>query len=249
MRPPTADVAAEIRRPGSSWPAWLIVTPSILVAVVFGSIHLVVIPLFPVVAEYYFSQQATTFSEESVALSFHIFFGSVALVAGSINLVTAASDRRLARHRTIGWVYAGSVAISAAFGIVVAFHAYAGTLPGGRVIVTSGFLTLAASWVATLVLAVHAMAVRRSVSAHRFWMTVNFSLTFAAVVLRVWVGALLVAGTGAFNLLYPTLGWVGWVPNLVAGVLIARHLHGTGRMRVARAEVRRADSAAPDGPH
>ena len=214
-----------------SWASWLIVAPSVLVAVVFGAIHLVVIPLFPVVAKYYFAQQATTFSEESVALSFHIFFGGIALIAGAINIVSAASDRRLRAHRAIGWVYAGSVAISAAFAIVVAFHAYAGTLPGGRVVVTSGFLALAVCWVTTLALAVHAMAVRRSITAHRFWMTLNFSLTFATVVLRVWVGVLLAAGTGAFDLLYPTLGWIGWVPNLVAAVIVARQLRATGRLR------------------
>ncbi|MFC4243287.1 DUF2306 domain-containing protein [Gryllotalpicola reticulitermitis] len=227
-----ATPRARIRHAGSA-PTWLIIAPSILVAVVFGSIHLIVIPLFPVVAQYYFAQQSTTFSEESVALSLHIFFGSIAIVTGAINVVTAASDRRLRHHRAIGWTYAGSVAISAAFGIVVAFHAYAGTLPGGRAVVTSGFLTLAACWIGTLVLAVHAMAVRRSMPAHRFWMTVNFSLTFAAAVLRVWVGALLVAGTGAFDLLYPTLGWVGWVPNLIVGAVIARRLHATGRLRRA----------------
>jgi len=224
--PSTRDTA----RP-SALPVWLIVAPSVLVAVVFGGIHLVVIPLFPVVAQYYFTQQAATFSEESVALSLHIFFGAIALIAGSVNIVTAARDRRLASHRTLGWTYSGSVAISAAFGIVVAFHAYAGTLPGGRALVTSGFLTLAAAWVITLALAVHAMAVRHEVRAHRFWMTVNFSLTFAAVVLRLWVGLLLAFGTGAFDLLYPTLGWIGWVPNLVVGVLIARRLTATGRLR------------------
>lgn len=215
----------------STVPVWLIVAPSIFVAVVFGAVHLVVIPLFPVVARYYFSQQAAVFSEESIALLPHIFFGAVALIVGAANIVTAATDRRLAAHRLLGWVYAGSVAISAAFGIVVAFHAYAGTLPDGRAIVTSGFLTLAVAWLLTLVLAVHAMGVRRDVRAHRFWMTVNFSLTFAAVVLRVWVGALLAAGTSTFDLLYPTLGWVGWVPNLVVGVLFARRLKATGRLR------------------
>lgn len=219
----------------STLPVWLIVAPSIFIAVTLAGIHLVVIPLFPVVGRYYFSQQEATFSEESVALSLHIFFGAVALIAGAVNIVTAARDRRLASHRAVGWAYTGSVAISAAFGIVVAFHAYAGTLPGGRAIVTSGFLGLAISWVITLALAVRAMAVRHDVRAHRFWMTLNFSLTFAAVVLRVWVGLLLALGTSAFDLLYPTLGWVGWVPNLVAGVLIARRLRGTGRLRTGAA--------------
>ncbi|WP_022881412.1 DUF2306 domain-containing protein [Gryllotalpicola ginsengisoli] len=226
------DTRVEKGRRAATLAGALILAPSILVAVVFGGVHLVVIPLFPVVARYYFSQQAATFSAEDAALTVHIFFGSVALVAGAVNIVTAAADRRLRAHRVIGWTYTGSVAISAAFGIVVAFHAYAGTLPGGRVMVTSGFLTLGATWVVTLVAAAHAMAVRRSVTAHRFWMTVNFSLTFAAVVLRVWVGLLLVFGTGTFELLYPTLGWLGWVPNLVVGILIARRLRGTGRLAV-----------------
>ncbi|GAA4166378.1 hypothetical protein GCM10022286_30950 [Gryllotalpicola daejeonensis] len=215
----------------STAPVWWILTPSIVVAVALAGVHLVVIPLFPVVAQYYFSQQAKTFDEESVALSIHIFFGAVALIAGAVNIVTAGRDRRLRSHRAVGWVYSASVATSAAFGIVVAFHAYAGTLPGGRAIVTSGFLALAATWVITLTLAVEAMAFRGDVRAHRFWMTVNFSLTFAAVVLRAWVGLLLAFGNGAFELLYPTLGWVGWVPNLIVGILIARRLRATGKLR------------------
>ena len=72
--------------------------------------------------------------------------------------------------------------------------------------------SLAVVWLATLVAAVHAMAVRRDVAAHRFWMTLNVSLAFAAVILRVYVGVLLALGnvtpTVTSHLRHRTHGWM-----------------------------------------
>ena len=42
----------------------------------------------------------------------------------------------------------------------------------------------------------------------------NFSLTFAAVTLRVYLGLFFVAGV-PFELFYPFVAWLAWVPNLL----------------------------------
>lgn len=210
-------------RPGRGLIGFVLV-PSLVIAVLMLALYLVVLPVLPVVGDYYFSQQAETYLAVRVPLLGHIALGAVALVTGAINVTTALRGRRLTRHAWVGRVYAVAVSGAAVFGGFLAFHAYAGTLPGGRFVVTSGFLALAIAWLATLAVAVHAMAVRRNLVAHRFWMIVNFSLTFAAVTIRLYNGALIPLGESTFDLVYPTLAWLSWVPNLVIGILLARRL-------------------------
>ena len=49
----------------------------------------------------------------------------------------------------------------------------------------------------------------------------NFALTFAAVTLRIYVPAAIVAGV-AFATAYPVIAWLCWVPNLLIAAWIAR---------------------------
>jgi len=42
----------------------------------------------------------------------------------------------------------------------------------------------------------------------------NFALTFAAVTLRLWLPASIASGV-AFEVAYPVVAWLCWVPNLV----------------------------------
>jgi hypothetical protein len=41
----------------------------------------------------------------------------------------------------------------------------------------------------------------------------NFALTFAAVTLRLYLPAWMIAGV-AFDVAYPLIAWLCWVPNL-----------------------------------
>jgi hypothetical protein len=58
------------------------------------------------------------------------------------------------------------------------------------------------------------------VESHRRWMIRNYSLTFAAVTLRLWIPILMVAGND-FPSTYTTVAWLAWVPNLIVAELIA----------------------------
>jgi hypothetical protein len=77
---------------------------------------------------------------------------------------------------------------------------------------------------------------RGRIEEHRHWMMRNFSLTFAAVTLRLWIPILIVAqlpsgidAEVAFNQAYQTVPWLSWVPNLiVAEMLIQRHIQRSG---------------------
>ena len=59
------------------------------------------------------------------------------------------------------------------------------------------------------------LAIRRGdVPAHRRWMLLNVALTFAAVTLRIYLG-LVFANRVPFELFYPWVSWLCWVPNLL----------------------------------
>lgn len=203
----------------------LVVVPSIVIGVLMAILYLVVIPVFPGIHRYYFPQQVRTYATYWVPLYLHIIGGTTALILGPINLIIGLRGRAGGRvHPVIGRVYAVAVAVAAPAAIVMAFHAYAGTLPGGRVVVTSGFAVLGVLWFATTSIAVHAITVRHNPRVHRFWMIVGVSLVYAAVTLRLENGILLGLGQPAFESFYPLLAWSCWVPNLVIGVVLARRL-------------------------
>jgi hypothetical protein len=52
------------------------------------------------------------------------------------------------------------------------------------------------------------------VHGHRRWMTRNFALTFAAVMLRLYLPASIVGGL-RLEVVYPVVAWLCWVPNLL----------------------------------
>jgi MFS family permease len=204
---------------------YLVVAPSLFVAVVMAALYFVVLPLFPAVSHYYFPQSTRTYATYRVAILGHIACGTVALAVGPLNLwATLRRDGRLGRrrrlHRRLGGVYAVAVALSATCAFFMSFHAYPGTIPLGRLLITSGLATLACVWLVTLTLAVRAMAVHRDRDRHAFWMIVNVSATFSAVFFRLGNGV--IVALDRFDQLYPFLGWLGWVPSVAVGVVLAR---------------------------
>ena len=52
-------------------------------------------------------------------------------------------------------------------------------------------------------------------------MVINFSLTFAAVTLRIGLGIGFASGI-PFEIFYPSLAWICWVPNLLVALIIIR---------------------------
>lgn len=60
----------------------------------------------------------------------------------------------------------------------------------------------------------------------------NYSLTFAAVTLRLWLPALSVAGY-SFNDSYMAVAWLSWVPNLIVAEIIANKAPSVVRRQFA----------------
>lgn len=206
----------------------LVVVPSAFVAVVMLTLYAVVLPLFPALHHYYFPESTATYATYRVAILGHIVAGSVALTLGPLNLWHGLRRRHRRAHRRIGAVYAVAVAVAGPCALVMAFHAYPGTMPFGRPVITSGLGVLACIWVGTLAAAVHAAAVRHDVSRHAFWMIVNVSATYSAVVFRLMNGV--VVAMDRFEQVYPLLGWLSWLPTVGVGIVLARR-HAARRLR------------------
>jgi hypothetical protein len=49
-------------------------------------------------------------------------------------------------------------------------------------------------------------------------MIISYSLTYAAVTLRIWLPILLMIFSGDFNTAYRIVAWLSWVPNFIYGI-------------------------------
>lgn len=147
----------------------------------------------------------------------HIGLGVIALVIGGFQFIGRLRDRFTSIHRTAGKIYVVSVFGSAVAGLAVAPFAE------GGIVAKLGFAGLAVVWFYTNYRAYKAIR-RGMVTQHQAWMTRNFALTFAAVTLRIWL-PLFIAGLGMeFNMAYPIIAWLCWVPNLVVAEVLVRQM-------------------------
>jgi uncharacterized membrane protein len=139
----------------------------------------------------------------------HIFAASVAMATGPLQFWSRFRRRRPLVHRWVGRIYlAVGVAVGGVAGFFMALHAYGGL--ASRL----GFVGLSIAWLYTGLRAY--LAIRAGDTAtHRAWMIRNFALTFAAVMLRLYVPGAIASGI-AFETAYPVIAWLCWVPNLLA---------------------------------
>lgn len=153
-------------------------------------------------------------------LLLHVAGGTVALVAGLVQLWLGLARRTGALHRALGRVYVASIVV----GCAAAFHLVY-TMPPGMFAFAAGLFSLAVAWLVTTTMAVVAIR-RRDLDQHRDWMIRSYVVTFAFVLFRIggsWVRPYLTADLGAG---YPdgldiVLSWVTWsVPLVLAEPLI-----------------------------
>jgi uncharacterized membrane protein len=148
------------------------------------------------------------FVARPTALYVHVFSASLALLLGPLQFSTRLRGARPVLHRWIGRTYLSvGVLVGGLSGLYLAASAYGG--PVARL----GFASLAVLWLFTGVAAFRAIR-GGDIAAHRRWMVRNFALSFAAVMLRLYVPAAAVAGA-AFAPSYALIAWLCWVPNLL----------------------------------
>jgi uncharacterized membrane protein len=160
------------------------------------------------------------FESQGAGIYAHVFASAFALLLGPFQFVRRLRAAHPALHRWSGRLYLGvGVLVGGAAGLYVALHAFGGT------VARAGFACLALAWLYTGLRAYVAIRARDVVS-HRRWMVRNFALAFAAVTLRLWLPAAVVAGA-SFEIAYAAIAWLCWVPNLlVAELAFNRPRHG-----------------------
>ena len=146
----------------------------------------------------------------------HIFASALALVLGPLQFWAALRSAYPAVHRAMGRVYLGvGVLVGGVCGLLMAPQAYGGLTS------SLGFGALAVAWLYSGLRAYRAIR-SGNVALHRRWMVRNFALSFAAVTLRLWL-PLSMGARLPFEVAYPVIAWLCWVPNvMIAEILLRR---------------------------
>jgi len=146
-------------------------------------------------------------AEMPVAVLGHVSGGAVALFVGAFQMNAGLRARFLQIHRWLGRVYVVAVLVGGLGGLGMA------TRSQGGLVTHIGFGLLAVLWLATTAAAYR--QIRRGDQAnHRRWMLRSYALTFAAVMLRVYLPIALAAGVPFIDA-YQAIAWACWVPNLL----------------------------------
>ena len=154
------------------------------------------------------------FKAHSAGIYSHIFPSLIALVLGPFQFNEKFRTTKTHLHKLIGKVYLLCVFIGGLSGLYMAQFSFGGTISN------LGFALLAILWIFTGYKA-YSSITRKMIVAHYHWMVINFALTFAAVTLRIGLG--IGFGSGIpFEVFYPYLAWICWVPNLLVALMIIR---------------------------
>lgn len=156
----------------------------------------------------------------------HIATAALALLLGPFQFSRRLRRRAPSAHRLVGRVYLVSVLLGAASGLLISPWNSAG-MAG-----FFGFSGLSVLWAITAVRGYRA-ARRGDIAHHQAWMIRNFAFTYAAPMLRLWVGLLIFVQAPfhdmdtefdkVFDNAYHAVPFLAWVPNMfVAEWLIRR---------------------------
>lgn len=144
----------------------------------------------------------------------HIVLGGIALSIGWIQFSKKMRAKRIHIHRLIGKIYFFAVLVSGLCGVFIAQFATGGI---GNVV---GFSLSGILWLFTTVMAYRSI-IKGDVTKHEQFMIYSYALCFSAVTLRVWLPSLSFA-FGDFTPAYKVVGWLSWVPNLIAAYFIIK---------------------------
>jgi uncharacterized membrane protein len=148
------------------------------------------------------------------ALAAHLAGSVIALGAGPWQLNAQLRNRAIGFHRLLGRAYVVGVLVGGAGGLILSPRSQEG------VVTHVGFGLLAVCWLACTLMGYREIR-RGDDLAHRAWMIRSFSLTLAAVTLRIYLPLELVAGL-SFHDAYRIVSWLCWVPNLAVGEWFVR---------------------------
>jgi uncharacterized membrane protein len=154
------------------------------------------------------------FKAHSAGIYLHIFPSLIALLLGPFQFNKHIRTTKTQLHRLIGKVYLLCILVGGLSGLYMAQFSLGGNISH------FGFALLAVLWIYSGYKAYSAV-IHKMILAHYHWMIINFSLTFAAVTLRIGLG--IGFGSGIpFEIFYPYLAWLCWVPNLLVALIVIK---------------------------
>ena len=137
----------------------------------------------------------------------HLLGGGAVIIIGASQFSKTLRTRRPAVHRMLGLSYIVGEMLGGVSGFYLALNSFGG-LAGHY-----GFALLAIAWVSATLIAYNCIR-QRNITAHQRWMIRSYALTLAALSLRIYLPAFLIAGA-PFEEAYPLIAWLCWVPNLI----------------------------------
>jgi Predicted membrane protein (DUF2306) len=137
----------------------------------------------------------------------HVLLGGIILIAGFIQLHPVWGLRSKKLHRFLGFIYVfGILFFAAPGGLLMAFFIGRGPL------VLSSFLVQGGLWIYFTARAFQLIK-QRKIEAHRYWMWKSFSLTAAAITLRIYIFFASYWVDLSEPWAYAILSWASWLPN------------------------------------
>ncbi|KAG7038126.1 DUF2306 domain-containing protein [Colletotrichum scovillei] len=197
----TRKAAGTTRQSRSSWPSfqwWLMAIPSFIISA-YGAA--------------FFTGNTPGDSRikariiGSLGGVIHIGGSLVAMGLGPFQFLPQLRQRYIQIHRWLGWVYVLAVTTGGIAAFYVTFNSEA--LTWGKV----GFGLLALGWLESARRSIVAIRSNGDVKSHQAWMTRNFALTYAAVMLR-WQLPLMIAAGMEVKFALSITGYISWIPNL-----------------------------------
>lgn len=174
----------------------------------------------------FFPEQKMVYMAHLTMLLIHIVASMLAIVIGPFQFLPGIRKGRwLKVHRWLGRTYLLSILFGGLSGLYMAQFAYGGP------ITEAGFATLAVLWLYSGFMAYRHIR-NKDLERHREWMIRNYALTFAGVMLRLWMPTSYALGID-FLLAYRVVGWLCWVPNLLVAEWIIRGSRHSSQ-RIAR---------------
>ncbi len=140
-------------------------------------------------------------------LVIHVAGAVTALVVGSVQFLPRLRRGASPPHRWTGRVYVVGCLVGGVAGLVLAPGSFAGP------IASAGFGCLALLWIAVTVLGWRA-AVQGRFADHRRWMIRSWTLTLAAVTLRLYLPVVMILDL-PFLPWYRAISFLAWIPNLI----------------------------------
>jgi uncharacterized membrane protein len=181
---------------------WVVMTFLALMLFLVASRYLTLNP------DVFFPEQKLVYMAHITMIVMHVAGAMLAIIIGPFQFLEGMRSGRLLKvHRWLGRTYLIAVLVGGLAGLYMATFSY------GGMVSHVGFASLAILWLFSGFMAYKHIR-NKNLDLHRDWMTRNYALTFAGVMLRLWMPTFVMAGVD-FTAGYVVIAWLCWVPNLI----------------------------------